>query len=164
MDLKLGQRDAWEKLLSNIKSQSLPVQMTQASKDSLQEELLHGNNDVVFLIAHNDGHLIYLPGSGGTISFDDIRHLQRSEAPNRTIVLVTCNGGTLNESPRSLTDILLENKLAKTVFSSQRDVDANVVPALLRDLLAGGSDIRSTLIKYGYFQFVMRLARINPRV
>jgi hypothetical protein len=164
MNLSLGQRDAWEKLLSNIRSQTLPTPIHEASRESLQEELLNGNNDFVFVIAHNDGHFVYLPGSGGPISYDEIRRLQRSDAPNRTVVLVTCNGGTWNESARSLADIFLQNKLAKTVFASQTDVDANDVPDLLRDLLVRRAEIRSTLIKYGYFQFVMRLAWKNPNV
>lgn len=164
MNLELGQRDAWERLLSNIRSQSLPVPINEASKDSLRNELLYGNDDFVLVIAHNDGHFVYLPGSGGPISFDEFRRLQRSDAPNRTIVLVTCNGGARNESPRSLADILLQNKLAKTVFASETDIDANDVPALLRDLLVVRVEMRSTLIKYGYFQFVMRLRWENPDV
>jgi hypothetical protein len=162
INLELSQRGAWEKILSSIKSQRLPAPISDASKSSLREELVYGNSDFVFLIAHNDGHFVYLPGSEGPISYDEIRSLQRSDAPNRTIVLVTCNGGTLNENPRALADILLQNKLAKSVFASQGDIYADTVPSLLRDLLVGGSDVRSTLIKYGYFQFVIRLVRPNP--
>jgi hypothetical protein len=164
MDLNLGQRDAWEKLSSNIKSQSLPAPINEASRDSLRNELLYGNNDFVFVIAHNDGKFVYLPGSDGAMSYEEFRSLQRSDAPNRTIVLVTCNGGTRNESPRSLADIFLQNKLAKTVFAAQTDLDANDVPSLLRDLLVRGGEMRSTLIKHGFFQFVMRLAWANPDV
>lgn len=160
--MKLSQKDVWEKLSANIKSQNLPTPINEASRDSLQNELLYGDSDFVFVIAHNDGHFVYLPGSGGTISYDEIRSLQRNDAPNRAIVLITCKGATDNASPRSLADIFLQNKLAKTVFASQQDVYADTVPVLLRDLLLGGSDVRSTLIKYGYFQFVMRLVRSNP--
>ena len=164
MNLEIGQRDAWEKLLSNIKSESLPAAINEATSESLRNELLYGNNDFVFVIAHNDGHFVYLPGSGGAISYDEFLRTRRSDAPNRTIVLVTCNGGTRNASPRSLADIFLQNKLAKTVFASQTDIDANDVPALLRELLVGGEDTRDTLIRHGYFQFVIRLAWANPDV
>jgi hypothetical protein len=157
MKLDFNQRHAWNRILSSIKDQQLPVPIEEATRESLRNELLNGNSDFVFLIAHNDGSFVYLPGSSGPISYDEIRGLQRSVAPNRTIVLVTCNGGVLNESPRTLADILLQNKLAKTVFAAQGDIYADTVPGLLKDLLVGDSNVRSTLIKYGYFQFVLRL-------
>jgi len=162
MDLRMGQRDAWERLLTALKNQSLLDRMSPITKDSLQSELLGGSGDVVFVIAHNDGHFVYLPGSGGTVSYDEIRGLKRYAAPNRTIVLITCNGGSSSESTRSLADILLQNKLAKTVFASPTDVDASTLPALMKDLLSEGGELRRTLEKYSYLQFVLRLTSTYP--
>ncbi len=106
MDLRMGQRDAWERLLTALKNQSLLDRMSPITKDSLQSELLGGSGDVVFVIAHN--------------------------------------------------------KLAKTVFASPTDVDASTLPALMKDLLSEGGELRRTLEKYSYLQFVLRLTSTYP--
>jgi hypothetical protein len=153
----------WNDLISRLKAQPLPVSTETATKDSIRIELESGNSDFVFVIAHNDGQYVYLPGMwGGKISFDDFRGMRRESAPNRTIVLITCKGGSPSASERQLADIFIENKLARSVFASEDVVDAVNLPSLLKELIGSNRRIRDILQKYKYTQFVFRSLRRVP--
>jgi len=163
MGLDWGERAGWKGLLSDLASRSLLDQMVEADSEVLRTELVTGTSDVVFVIAHNDAdhRFIYLPGSRGKISYDDVGSMRREVAPDRTIVLITCEGGRENADAWSLAEMMVQNKLAKTVFASRNKVSAVNLPAILNDLLKNGGKLRDTLDKYDYLQFVMRVAWTN---
>src|SRR5579883_1728246 len=92
MDRPTSETDAWQTLQSRIKSTlaGTPFAAEKATRKALVQELQAGDNDVVFLMAHNDGKTIYLP-SGERLTREDLEGLRREVAPDRVVVLITCS-------------------------------------------------------------------------
>lgn len=155
MDLNLGQSKEWRNLDSQLSSSAERNQlpMVRASKTEVFKELQSGNSNLVFVMAHSSGEIMYFPGrTGESSSFKEASGLKREDTPERVFVLVMCKGGTVNSENASLAEVLLQNGLARTVFASQEDVDARLVPKLLQEILLKGVAIRETLKKYGFHQ------------
>jgi hypothetical protein len=163
MGLDWRQNSAWKQLKSDLESRlgSAHRRLEVAVKRELLEELSSGNSDVVVLIAHNDGKQISLSGTdGATVTFEEISTLQRQTTPNRVIVLITCSAGTVNKNTESLSELLLRKKLAKTVFASPKDVNAQDLPELLVDLLVNDTPIRTALAGKSFIQIVHKLINV----
>ncbi len=157
MGLDTGQRDDWQKLSRDVvdAARSLALRVEVARKRSVMRELSQGNSNVVFVIAHNDGEALPLPGMvGGSISLDELSQVKRDVAPGRIIVLITCAAGAVNASRASLAEILLENRLARTVFASPSPVDARNVPKLLTQLFIRDVNWHNILTEAGFKQLV----------
>jgi hypothetical protein len=160
MGLELGQREGWQKVNEELRNRvrllaGRPA-ISNLTKENFVNELLRGQNNVVVLIAHNKDKRIYLGGLNGEfISFDEIGSLKRDIAPNRMVVLITCSAGSVNDESTSLAEIMLKNKLARTVFASPTDVDATGVPELVEQLVVSPTlSVRERLQTEGYIQIV----------
>jgi len=124
-----------------------------ASKTEVLKELQSGNSNLVFVVAHSSGEITYFPGRAGeTSSLKEVSGLKRENTPERVVVLVTCKGGAVNSENASLAEVLLHNRLARTVFASTEDVDARLVPKLLQEISMKGIAVREVLKKYGFQQ------------
>lgn len=71
------------------------------TKEQLYEELMNGETDVLFLLAHFDGKALYFGEEKA--SFDEIAALKnrRSGGRPRTAVMFACNSGVLSNEQRS---------------------------------------------------------------
>ena len=58
------------------------------SKAQIQEVLMQGTKDTIILVVHNSDGKIYLSGSDGDMTFDEISRLKRDIALDRAIVLL----------------------------------------------------------------------------
>ena len=157
MRLDPSQGEQWQRLHANVvktaSSLGLDVQVPQ--KQQLIQELAHGADDVVFVVAHNDGQSIYLSGARGeSISMREISQISRSDAPNRVIVAIVCEAGGVNGDQATLAELLLKNRLAKTVFASSKPVDARMIPQLLQKLFTPGAKLREVLTHLDFQQHV----------
>jgi hypothetical protein len=134
----------WQTINEQIKEKSgakgLPheVMPPTATKKAFLDELRYGTSSVVILYAHFDGLKLYMPGAhGGTVSIDEIAQIDRTGDPrvrNRVIILAACSAGARLEDPRSLTSVLLEKGIARTVMATDRPYDARQIPDLLARL------------------------------
>jgi len=104
------------------------------SKAQIQKVLMQDSIDTIILVAHNSDGRIYLSGSDGDITLDEISLLKRDKALARAIVLITCKAGAVNGSTKSLAEIIKTNKLATVVYASPDDVDASLAPDILNEL------------------------------
>lgn len=166
MDLSLWQSKEWRELDSQLRSSAERNQlpMVIGSKTEVLQELHSGNSNIVFVVAHSSGDVTYFPGrTGETISLQEVSGLKRKSTPERVVVLVTCEGGTVNWENASLAEVLLQNRLARTVFASHKKVDARLVPELLQEISMKGVAIREALKKYG-FQQIAGLVRLPTDV
>jgi hypothetical protein len=77
--------------------------------------------------------------------------------------LITCRAGAVNSRTASLSEAILQNKLARAVFASSEDVDARIVPRLLEEMMSSGAGVRDALKKSGFTQIVfgMRFLRVQ---
>jgi hypothetical protein len=128
-----------------------------AKKADVLHELQNGANDVIFIVAHGSGESIYLPGtSGDSISVSDLANIHRVIAPNRMAILITCKGGEVNRGA-SISEALLQHRLARTVFASPHDVDARDVPALVKGLVSSGRPVQEVMNQHQFHQIARDL-------
>jgi len=151
LDTTLG--DEWRKLRENLDFEKFGAQAKIRTADSriVLDELKSGQDDLLILVAHNDGKTIYFP-NGKALAINDVEQLQRPKAPNRAIVLITCEAGGTGGEAASLAEILLRNRLATTVFASPRAVDAEQLPEFLNNL--AHKPMREALDSLGIRQIV----------
>ena len=155
MGLKRSQRAGWQDLRKSIAERKMPI--TKASAERVKEQLLRGHENILFLIAHNDGKHIYLP-SGERLSMEELSLLKRDTSPDRVIVLVTCYGLRSSEGlEKSLAKTFVQNRFAKTVFATHETFDARSVPGLLDRLRTNNTPLREILQEYGLQQIVKLL-------
>ena len=142
MTLRIEETKRWQKLGEQVRGveQTSRFSIERASKDGVLSELRSGSNLTLVLVAHFANKTLYLPG-GATITVEEFSDIHRETAPERTIILVSCQAGTVNAPVESLAEILLKNKLATTVIASAKPVSALSVPALLQNLLVEGQTI-----------------------
>jgi hypothetical protein len=118
-----------------------------ATKHVVVNELQNGTKNVLFVIAHSDSKAIFLPGvKGGKLSFSELSSITRLKAPSRTIVLLACKTGAVNEGTRSIAELLLKNKLATAVLASAHDVYATDLPEMFGKLR--GSTLRDSFPQF----------------
>lgn len=157
MGLDPSQGEQWQRLHAHVvkTTSSLGLDVRVPQKQQLIQELAHGADDVVFVFAHNDGQSIYLSGARGeSISMREISQIWRTEAPNRVIVAIVCEAGGVNGDQATLAELLLKNRLAKTVFASSKPVDARMIPQLLQKLFTPGAKLREVLTQLDFQQHV----------
>jgi hypothetical protein len=151
MNLDFRQRGDWVDFRRNLELPAA-IPTRPASARELMKNLREGEKDVLLVVAHNDGTFVYMPNRE-RVAFSDIASLKRDVAPDRAVVLITCEGAKLNEQLQSLTQILLQNRLARTVYASESAVDARQLPDILRQL-SGPGTYRDALRKFRFDQFV----------
>jgi hypothetical protein len=117
-----------------------------ATKAEFESDLAHGQDDFLILIAHFDGNLLHFP-SGETMSMQEMEAIKRDTAPPRTIVLLSCDTGTVNQPTQSLAEIALKNKLAINVVAPPRPISAKDVPSLLRSYLIQQKSIHEVFVR-----------------
>jgi len=132
-----------------------------ATKDAFIQELAHGNKDFVVLIAHFDGKRLHFP-DGSTLTKEELSKITRETAPERTLVLISCDTGSVNQSVESLGEIALRNKLALNVIAPAHKVDAEMVPDLLRGYLMQGKSINDMFVKQENFNIISEASQV-PR-
>lgn len=160
MGLSIWQAQEWRQLSADVRSKlsELSIKDERATKAAIMNELSQGSSDFVILVAHNDNGVMRLAGpNGDTLSLSDLKSLHRDQAPQRTVLLISCNAGTVNESVRSHAELILENKLADSVFATDEDVDAKAVPKLLELIGAGKLPWWHGLRNYKFQLIVFRL-------
>jgi len=142
-----GTLDYWRGLHEDIQARSGAVLPHRATKEALLEELRSGTSDVLMLYAHFDGEHLYMPGArGGSISIQELAQIDRTRDPRvreRIVILVACKAGARTpEDPRSLSSVLLEKGIARTVMATGRPYDSREIPGLLTRL-ANGAPLRT---------------------
>jgi hypothetical protein len=125
----------------------------RSTRDTFASSLAEGDNDVLLLFAHNSDGKIYFP-DGKPLSFEEVASIHRAVAPERVIVLVTCNAGGNDGATLTLAETILANNLATTVFASRGVVNAEDIPKLLDDLRQQGHSIRNALWRFDFEQHV----------
>lgn len=121
-----------------------------ATKKAFVEDLANGSNDYILLIAHFDGKRLYFP-NGDTMTKEEFANIKRESAPERTLVLISCDTGTVNEPVESLGEIALRNKLAMNVVAPARKLSGAEVPDFLRSYLLEGKSINEVFVNQGSF-------------
>jgi putative peptidoglycan binding protein len=151
MDLPTEEVGKWEQLqkdLDEFQGQSkFPVEA--ATKEAFLEELSKGENDYVVLIAHFADGKLHFPG-GETMTTDELAAVQRKEAPQRAVILVSCSAGTVNSPVTSPAEIVLGGNMAQAVVAHPDPISALQVPDLLREFLIEGKKIREVFMGHGY--------------
>jgi len=137
MKLDVFSGEAWRSLRERLAFEKLGTATTVRKMDeaALLSELGQGSENVLILIAHNAEGRIYFP-DGSSMDMRKIEQLERKVAPDRAVVLITCEAGGTGGDVPSLAETLLRNRLAAAVFASPKVIDAGELPALLQDLAA----------------------------
>jgi hypothetical protein len=166
MGLDMSDHTEWasvrQEVLQTTAAVSLPVK--KAVKTEVLEEFGAGKSDVVLIVAHSEGGKLYLPGRNGEyISIDDLDRIARPDVPNRIVVLVTCQGGGVNSQATSMSEAILRNRLARTVYATPHNVDARTVGDLLTKLFASNQPVHKTLFDRGFVQIVFAMRRLASR-
>jgi hypothetical protein len=159
MNLNLSDRFEWRKFRKELRLPS-DVPSRPATARAVVDSLRQGAKDVLLVVAHNDGTYIYMP-SGERLAFKDIAALKRETPPDRIVVLVTCKGASPQEGLKSLAAMLLENRLAKSVFASSDFIDARKLPEML-DRLSSSPSLRSALKEFQFEQYVENAHEYRP--
>jgi hypothetical protein len=124
-----------------------------ATKDAFVNELLNGTKDYVVLIAHFDDEGLHFP-DGTTMTNAELGEIKRDTAPERTLILISCDAGLVNGPLRSVGEIALKNNLALGVIGPPRPVSAAEVPGLLRSYLIQHRSINDVFVTYGNFNHI----------
>jgi len=136
-----GSQAAWQTMNAQIKSVSRGFASQVADKKALLDELHYGSASVVVIYAHFDGTRLYLPGSNGdSLSVEEIARVDRTRDPaarERVIILAACSTAHHFSTSGSLTSVLLEKGIARTVLATDQPYDARVIPDLMARLAAG---------------------------
>jgi hypothetical protein len=150
MNLAFSVRHEWRQFRRDLR---LPAQVAtrQATARDVMNALRVEHKDILLVVAHNDGRYVYLP-SGERIAFADIGSVRREVAPHRVVVLITCKGASKNEGLDSIAKLILDNRLARSVFASEDFVDARNLPNILSRLLEAPS-LRTALESFGFDQY-----------
>jgi hypothetical protein len=135
-----GTTRAWELINQRIIAASAGFSSEVATRKALLDELQYGNSSVIVVYAHFDGNQLYMPGSNGqTVTVDDIAKIVRtrdSRVASRVIVLAACSTAAKPPNTRSLTSVLLQKGIARTVWATDHPYDARDIPDLLKRLKA----------------------------
>jgi hypothetical protein len=83
----------------------------------------------------------YFP-DGQTLSNAELSAATRADAPERTVILISCDTGAVNGPTQSPGEIVLNNKMALNVVAPPDPVSALQVPGMLRDFLIAGKTIK----------------------
>lgn len=124
-----------------------------ATKDAFVKELRNGTNDYVVLIAHFDDEGLHFP-DGSTLTTAELGGIRRDTAPERTLILISCDAGLVNGPVRSAGEIALKNNLALGVIAPPRPVSAAEVPGLLRSYLLQHRSINDVFVAHGNFHHI----------
>jgi len=151
MNLNFADRHEWRRFRQDIEFPS-GVPSKPATARDVTEGLRRGEKDILLVLAHNDGNYIYLQ-SGEKLAFRDISELKREVSPNRVVVLITCRGASRQGGLASLAEMMLQNRLAKSVFASEDLIDARQLPTILQRLSSTPS-LRSALHEFKFDQYV----------
>jgi hypothetical protein len=148
MGLEVGEAPQWQDLQKNIDSvrADSKFQIESATSEDVIRELQQGDSDTVVLVAHYaDGEFHFTDNS--RLSHDRLSAIIRDHAPDRTVILISCEAGAVNGSTRSPSEILLNNKLAQNVLAHPEPISATEVPGMLRDFLVNGKTIKDSFSK-----------------
>jgi hypothetical protein len=152
MNLNRREVDAWQALqreMGKVQADSgfnIEVGTRQAFLDELQK----GHNDYIVLVAHYADGRIHFP-DGQTLSNAELSASTRADAPERTVILISCDTGAVNGPTQSPGEIVLKNKMALNVVAPPDPVSALQVPGMLRDFLIAGKTIKEAFSSLGGF-------------
>lgn len=151
MGLDRREIDGWLALQAQMHSVQLHSGYTfePATVEGITRELTEGKNNTIVLIAHHEDGMTILP-NGERLSDQDFARLTRAVAPDRNLILISCETGTVNGRKTSLGEVLLKNKLAANVAAPPDPVSGQDVPGMLRDFLIGRKTIREVFSKLGF--------------
>jgi len=145
MGLDVGEASGWsnvQKEINAVRSKSaFPVE--SATKESVLQELRAGSSETVVVVAHNNDGLLHFP-DGSTLSLAELSALSRLEAPDRTLVLISCDAGVVNGRTLSASEVVVKHKLALNVLAHPAPISATEVPAMLEDFLINGKTIKES--------------------
>lgn len=151
MGLGLWSVADWRQLRSSL---HLPkgIRALDATADRVSGSLQHGDGNIIILVAHNDGTHLHFSGTE-KLAIQDLRALSRPEAPDRIVLLITCEGAAAGDL--SIADILIKNKLARTVLANTGPVDATKLQEMLNAITR--ESVAEALKLFGFWQFVKDL-------
>jgi hypothetical protein len=150
MDLDRGEVDAWQSLqreMDQVQADS-GYSIEVGTKEEFLRELRDDKHDYLVLVAHSADGLIRFPG-GETLSLEELKGLSRAQAPQRTLVLISCSAGAVNGPRPSPSEIVITNNLAANVIAPPDSVSALVVPGMLREFLVGGKTVGKAFSRLG---------------
>ena len=125
-------------------------QIETATREAFVEELAMGSKDYLVLIAHFDSKGLHFP-NGDTMTKEEVANVKREAAPERTLVLISCETGSVNEPVESLVEIALRNNLAMNVVAPAHKLSGAQVPDFLRSYLMEGKSINEVFVNQGNF-------------
>ena len=151
LGLRRDEAEGWRRLEGQVRELEAETgqSLEPATKETFLEELRNGDADYIVLFAHSQYGNIRLP-DGKLITPEELAAIRRDEAPDRTIVLISCGTGTVNEGTSSIAEILLENKTAINVIAPPEPVSATEIPDMLRRFVAGGETLNQVFNGVGY--------------
>jgi hypothetical protein len=140
-----GSREKWlaandriTEALGSPGPQGKTITSSLADKDTVLKDLHEGSSNLVLIFAHSDGKTIYMPGKNGSrVTVQDLRAIARNTAPDRVVVLIACEAGTVNDKTESLAGVILKSKLARTVFAYPGLISPSYVPQVIERLRSG---------------------------
>jgi hypothetical protein len=152
MDLDPREVEAWQSLqreLAQVQTDS-GYSVEAGTKEGFLRALRDDKHDYFVFVAHTSDGVIPFP-NGETLSMEEMKAVSRAVAPQRTLVLISCNAGEVNGASSSPAEIVLSNKLAVNVIAPPEPVSALVVPGMLRDFLIGRKTIGEAFSRWGDF-------------
>jgi len=163
MDLDKSEVAAWQQLQEEMDlvqaDSGFPFEA--GTKEAFLNELKEGTNDYVVLIAHFDDERLHFPG-GSTLTLAELTAVQRAEAPQRTVIILSCSAGPVNGRLPSLSETVIKGNMAVNAVAHSEPISAAQVPAMMREFLIAGKTIKEVFSTRG-FQSVTENIEVAPR-
>jgi hypothetical protein len=162
MDLDKSEVAAWQQLQDEMDRVQTDSGFTfeAGTKDAFLHELKEGTNDYVVLIAHFDDERLHFPG-GATLTLAELA-VQRAEAPQRTVIILSCSAGSVNGHLPSLSETVIKGNMAINAVAHSEPISAAQVPAMMREFLIARKTIKEVFSTRG-FQSVTENIEIRSR-
>lgn len=148
MGLNTKELKGWQQLRQDIGAVQAvsEIKIEEGTKEAFLQELREGEMDTIVLIAHSEDGAVHFR-NGETLSAEDLSAIQREIAPDRNLILSTCEAGKVNAPVQSFSEALLAGNLGLNVIAHPEPISGADVPDILRELLVKRKTFREVFVQ-----------------
>lgn len=148
MRLDTKELDGWQQLQRDIGAVQAEseIKIEEGTKEAFLEELRKGENDTIVLFAHSEDGAVHFR-NGEKLSSAELFAIQREIAPDRNVILNTCEAGKVNGRVQSFSEALLAGNLGLNVIAHPEPLSGADVPEILRELLVNRKTFKEVFVR-----------------
>lgn len=148
MGLDTKELEEWQQLQRDIGAVQAEseIKIEEGTKEAFLEELRNGENDTIVLFAHSADGAVHFR-NGERLSKEELSAIQREIAPERNLILNTCEAGKVNARSQSFSEALLAGNLGLNVIAHPEPLSGADVPQILRELLVMRKTFKEVFVR-----------------